>query len=267
MARANDSGSSEYVSLADEQKVLELVSASVLNLWETVNTLTRLRPTRRSRYRVTIFGSARVSSDHWVYRAVRDLAAELTRLDCEIVTGGGPGLMQAANEGVHVVHPEAPSGSLGIRVDLPFEQEVNAFVTEAFEHGTFFTRLHHFVLISDAFVVVPGGIGTVLETMMIWQLLQVQKLHGTPLILAGRMYAELVDWCRRYMLRSDFPLASPEDMDIPVCVDDGPAIMQQIRSHYAEWQKRQDQVSTREGSGTRSRVGAPETGAGRSGSA
>ena len=64
---------------------------------------------------------------------------------------------------------------MGIRVDLPFEQEVNAFVTEAFEHGTFFTRLHHFVLVSDAFVVVPGGIGTVLETMMVWQLLQVQQ--------------------------------------------------------------------------------------------
>lgn len=240
MAQPHDSVSSEYVSLADEQKVLELVSASVFNLWETVNSLTRLRPTRRSRYRVTIFGSARVSRDHWVYTAVRDLAAELTRLDCDIVTGGGPGLMQAANEGVHVVHPEATSGSLGIRVDLPFEQEVNAFVTEAFEHGTFFTRLHHFVLVSDAFVVVPGGIGTVLETMMIWQLLQVRKLHGTPLILAGTMYAELVDWCRRHMLRPDVPLASPEDMGIPVCVDDGPAIVQQIRKHYGEWQKQQE---------------------------
>jgi predicted Rossmann-fold nucleotide-binding protein len=154
--------SSDVVSLADEHKVLDIVSASVFNLWEAVNSLTRLRPTRRTRYRVTIFGSARVSRDHWVYQAVRDVAAELTRLDCDIVTGGGPGLMQAANEGVHVANPGASTGSVGIRVDLPFEQDVNAFVTEAFEHGTFFTRLHHFVLLSDAFVVVPGGIGTVL---------------------------------------------------------------------------------------------------------
>jgi uncharacterized protein (TIGR00730 family) len=225
----------DLVSLGDEQKVLEILSGSVLNLWEVVNSLTRLRPTRRDRYRVTIFGSARVAKDHWVYTAVRDVAAELTRLDCDIVTGGGPGLMQAANEGVHLVSPNAPHGSMGIRVDLPFEQDVNAFVTEAFEHGTFFTRLHHFVLVSDAFVVVPGGIGTVLETMMIWQLLQVQKLHGTPLILAGRMYAELVDWCRRSMLRPDVPLASPEDMTIPVCVDDGPAILRIIREHHAAW--------------------------------
>ena len=227
--------SAELVSLADERKVLDVVTSSVLNLWEVVNNLTRLRPTRRERYRVTIFGSARVPREHWVYKAVRDLAAELTRLDCDIVTGGGPGLMQAANEGVLLVNPDAKTGSMGIRVDLPFEQDVNAFVTEAFEHRTFFTRLHHFVLVSDAFVVVPGGIGTVLETMMIWQLLQVRKLHDVPLILAGRMYADLVEWCRRHMLRPDCPLASEGDMSIPVCVNDGPAILSIIRKHHAAW--------------------------------
>jgi uncharacterized protein (TIGR00730 family) len=237
MAQRNSPGSTELVSLGDEQQVLEVVTSTAYKLWDAVNTLTRLRPTKRSRYRVTIFGSARVPNDHWVYQAVRDLAAELARLDCVIVTGGGPGLMKAANEGVHVANPAASEGSIGIRVDLPFEQEVNAFVTEAFEHGTFFTRLHHFVLLSDAFVVVPGGIGTVLETMMVWQLLQVQKLHNTPLILAGKMYAELVEWCSKYMLRPDFPLASPEDMKIPVCVEDGPAILRIIREHHAAWEQ------------------------------
>ena len=92
-------------------------------------------------------------------------------------------------------------------MELPFEQDVNAFVSQGYEHRTFFTRLHHFVLVSDAFVVVPGGIGTVLEAMMIWQLLQVQKLHNTPLILAGKMAADLVTWSRTYMLRPDFPCA------------------------------------------------------------
>jgi uncharacterized protein (TIGR00730 family) len=236
------SGSAELVSLGDEQKVLEIVKGSVLNLWETVNALTRLRPTRRDRYRVTIFGSARVPRDHWVYTAVRDLAAELTRLDCDIVTGGGPGLMQAANEGVHLVNPADASGSMGIRVDLPFEQDVNAFVTEAFEHGTFFTRLHHFVLVSDAFVVVPGGIGTVLETMMVWQLLQVRKLYDTPLILVGAMYRDLVEWCRTTMLKPDCPLASAEDMTIPVCVDDAAGIMTVIRKRHAAWKAAQAQA-------------------------
>lgn len=226
--------SADFVSLGDESQVLELVASSVLNLWEVVNNLTRLRPTSRPRYRVTIFGSARVPRDHWVFQTVRDMAAELTRLGCDIVTGGGPGLMEAANEGVRLADPDGVGRSVGIRVDLPFEQDVNAFVTQAFEHRTFFTRLHQFVLMSDAFVVVPGGIGTVLETMMIWQLLQVRKLDA-PLILAGKMYAELVAWCRTYMLRPDCPLASSADMDLPHCVDDGAAIVRIIRDHHDAW--------------------------------
>jgi uncharacterized protein (TIGR00730 family) len=227
---------SDVIALSDEARALDVLSTSVLGLWQVVNNLTRLRPTKRERFRVTIFGSARVPKDHWVYIAVRDLAADLTRLGCDIVTGGGPGLMQAANEGVKLADPIGSKQSMGIRVDLPFEQEVNAFVTEAFEHGTFFTRLHHFVLVSDAFVVVPGGIGTALELLMIWQLLQVQKLHDVPLILVGDMYKELVDWARANMLRADCPLASAADMNIPVCVKDEATIMKIIRERHAGWQ-------------------------------
>jgi hypothetical protein len=79
--------------------------------------------------------------------------------------------------------------------------------------------------------------------MLVWQLLQVRKMHQTPLILAGKMYAELVEWCRKSMLREDSPLASPEDMDIPVCVDDGPAILRIIREHHAAWKKSQQQIA------------------------
>ena len=158
---------------------------------------------------MTIFGSARIPSDHWVYE--RGVTAELARMGCGIVTGGGPGLMQAANEGAALAGPEVQGRSVGIRIHLPFEQEVNAFVGEAYNHRTFFSRLHHFVLVSDAFVVVPGGIGTVLEMAMIWQLLQVRKLNRTPLILVGPMWADFVAWGRQYLLRPEFPLANPED--------------------------------------------------------
>jgi uncharacterized protein (TIGR00730 family) len=237
MAQPDQSGSKpgNVVSLGDEHKVIEVVSASIQSLWEAVNNLTRLQPTVRDRYRVTIFGSARVPKDHWVYLAVRDLATELTRLDCDIVTGGGPGLMEAANEGAHIADPEGSARSIGIRVELPFEQDVNAFVSQAYEHRTFFTRLHQFVLMSDAFVVVPGGIGTLLETMMIWQLLQVRQLQNTPLILAGKMYEELVGWARTYMLRPEVPLASPEDLTLPQCVEDGQGILRILRDHHAGW--------------------------------
>jgi uncharacterized protein (TIGR00730 family) len=224
------------VPLSDEPAALAILTKSVMGLWETVNNLTRLRPTKRDRYRVTVFGSARVSPDHWVYGAVRDVAAELTRLGCDIVTGGGPGLMQAANEGVKLADPDGShQKSVGIRVELPFEQDVNAFVTDAFEHKTFFTRLHHFVLVSDAFIVTPGGIGTVLETLMVWQLLQVKHLRDVPLILAGHFWDGLLDWTKNVMLKPDIPLISPGDLNIPQVLPDGPSIVKAIREHHAQW--------------------------------
>ena len=128
--------------------------------------------------------------------------------------------------------------SVGIRVELPFEQDVNAFVTEAFEHKTFFTRLHHFVLVSDAFIVCPGGIGTVLETLMVWQLLQVRHLHDTPLILAGHFWDGLIDWAKTVMLTTDAPLIKPEDLKIPQILSDGPSIIQAIREHHSQWKAR-----------------------------
>jgi uncharacterized protein (TIGR00730 family) len=220
------------VSLSDEAHVKEILVNSVLGLWDVVNNLTRLKPSRQDRYRVTIFGSARVQPGSFGYEETKRVAAALAEMDCDIITGGGPGLMQAANEGAAAVNP---SQSVGIRVDLPFEQEVNAFVTEAFEHRTFFTRLHQFVLASDAFVVAPGGIGTVLETMMIWQLLQVRHLERTPLILVGKMWPGLVEWARGSMLSGDQPLASGHDMDIPKCVADGDAAIALLRTHHQSW--------------------------------
>jgi uncharacterized protein (TIGR00730 family) len=228
------------VRISDEEATVRVVSQAVLGLWEVVNNLTRLRPTRRERYRVTIFGSARTDKDHWAYAAVRDLAAELTRMGCDIVTGGGPGLMQAANEGARIAGADPITSSVGIRVELPFEQDVNPFVGEVYEHRTFFSRLHHFVLVSDAFVVVPGGIGTALETMMIWQLLQVRKLDDTPLILVGAMWADLVEWARKSMLRPDSPLASDADFAIPVCCPTGPEALDILREHHSRWKANQE---------------------------
>lgn len=224
---------SAAVSLADEDQVKEVLAAAVLGLWDVVNDLTRLRPSRRERYRVSIFGSARMKPGTPGYEATKRCASELARLGCDIITGGGPGLMQAANEGAASAPERARS--IGIRVDLPFEQEVNSFVGQAFEHRTFFTRLHQFVLTSDAFIVAPGGIGTVLETLMIWQLLQVHHLNGTPLILVGEMWTGLVDWAKSSMLSTDPPLANAEDMNIPHCVANGDEAIALIRKNHAQW--------------------------------
>jgi predicted Rossmann-fold nucleotide-binding protein len=112
------------------------------------------------------------------------------------------------------------------------------FVTQAFEHRTFFTRLHQFVLASDAFVVAPGGIGTVLETLMIWQLLQVKHLVGTPLILVGEMWPGLIEWARHTMLSTDPPLAGVEDLAIPRCVANADEAIALIRQEHDAWLNR-----------------------------
>jgi len=224
----------DSVVLSDEAQVLEILRQSVFGLWDVINNLTRLTPTRRPEFRVAIFGSARIPRDHWVHTAVRDLARELALMGCAVITGGGPGLMEAANEGAALAG--ASASNIGIRVHLPFEQQVNPFVDESYEHRTFFSRLHHFVLASDAFVVVPGGIGTVLELSAIWQLLQVRKMRSeVPLILVGKMWADFVAWARTYLLRPDFELAALEDIEIPRCVDTADEAVALLRPHYDEW--------------------------------
>lgn len=231
-----DSGTAEdgNVSLADEDAVKKVLVDTTFALWEAVNNLTRLRPTKHERFRVTIFGSARAKPGTFPYEEVKRVAAALAEMGCDIVTGGGPGLMQAANEGAAT----SAGQSIGIRVDLPFEQEVNSFVTQAFEHRTFFTRLHQFVLTSDAYVVAPGGIGTVLETMMIWQLLQVRHLQNTPLILVGPMWPGLFEWAREEMLSFDPPLANSEDFAIPECVADADEAIAVIQGHFSRWRSK-----------------------------
>ena len=224
---------SRVVSLSDEEAVKDVLATTVLDLWKVVNNLTRLRPSKRERYRVAIFGSARAQPGSPVYEEVKRAATAFASMGCDIVTGGGPGLMQAANEGASIAG--AP-GSMGIRVELPFEQDVNPFVEQAFEHQTFFTRLQHFVIASDAFVVVPGGIGTVLEMLMIWQLLQVRHMENVPLILVGRMWPGLIEWAKTSMLDPRLALANAEDLQIPRCLDTADEAIALVRGLHQEWQ-------------------------------
>ena len=221
------------VSLADEEKVKEILGATVLGLWRIVNTLTRLRPSKRERYRVAIFGSARAQPGSFGYEEVKRAAAAFASMGCDIVTGGGPGLMQAANEGAKSV---GQHGSLGIGIELPFEQGANPFVEQAYEHETFFTRLHHFVIASDAFVVTPGGIGTVLEMFMIWQLLQVRHVDNVPLILVGKMWKGLVEWARTSMQDATVALVNPDDLQIPQCLETADEAIAVVRELHRTWQ-------------------------------
>lgn len=237
---ANFEPSPLTVSMTDPEATLEVIKGAVLKLWEVVNALTSLQPPKRERYRVTIFASARIEANSPIYADVRQLAAELTLMGCDIVTGGGPGLMAAANEGSVLADPENKMESIGIRVNLDFEQDTNPFVEEIFQHRTFFSRLHQFVLISDAFVVVPGGIGTTLEALLVWQLLQVRHLTDKPLIMVGQMWSDLVAWAARYMVQGEEKLANCDDLEIPYCVNTIEEAIAILQASQTQWQQRQD---------------------------
>lgn len=237
-------GQSDLVRFHDEDAAIAVLERAVTGLWDVVNELTRLRRSSRSNYRVTIFGSARIQPGTPAYDAVKQLAAGLTEMGCDIISGGGPGLMQAANEGARSVDPDALHRSVGIRVDLPFEQEINPYVGKGYGHGTFFSRLHHFTIVSDAFIVVPGGIGTLLEMSLVWQLLQVRRLHNTPLILVGKMWESLVGWGREWMLRDGFELAGEGDFSIPQIAGSVEESIALIRDNRAAWLEFQSPVES-----------------------
>ena len=241
----SDSGES-VVRLSDEESVRKILVEALFSLWSTANNISRIRPSTDDRYRVTVFGSARTEEAHFVYEEVERMCAGLAALGCDVVTGGGPGLMEAANRGVALGNPDGAAENIGIRIQLPFEQSANPYVENLYNHGTFFTRLHQFTLMSDAFVVVPGGIGTLLETVMVWQLVQVRQLD-TPLVLVGPMWRGLIDWARSQMLRPGFELAGASDFDIPICVNSTDEAMSVIRRHHREWQDRREPRSSAQG--------------------
>jgi predicted Rossmann-fold nucleotide-binding protein len=167
------------------------------------------------------------------YEQTKRVATALTEMDCDIATGGGLGPMQAAYEGVASAHN---GNGRRLRRDPPSDDEASPFVDLAFEHRTFSTWLQHFPLTSDAFVVAPGGIDTVLETTMIWQSLQAKDRRDTPLILVGEMWQTFVEWARASMLSCNPPLANADDLALPHCVADADEAIVILHRHYEHWQ-------------------------------
>ena len=171
-----------------------------------------LRDIRRG---VSVFGSARTPPDSPVYTRARAITAELGRLGFAIITGGGPGAMEAANRGAH----DVGACSVGLNIELPFEQHVNHYVDVALEFHYFFTRKIMFVRYANAFVVMPGGFGTMDELFEALTLIQTGKVREFPVVLVGRDYwSGLVGWLRDRMLAEG--MISPEDLDLFVICDE-----------------------------------------------
>jgi len=172
-------------------------------------------------YRVSIFGSARMKAESEQYQVVYDLAYKLAMRGVDIVTGGGPGLMDAANKGAK--DGGQKSRSIGLPIELPFETDANMHLDVKRHHRRFSSRLDEFMRISHAVVVTPGGIGTLLEMFYTWQLIQVAHIVPRPILLLGgeEMWSDLMKWINRWPLKME--LMSPKDLDnITICksVDD-----------------------------------------------
>jgi len=158
---------------------------------------------------VTVFGSARFKEDHEYYIVARDMGARIARLGFTVMTGGGPGIMEAANRGAK----DAGGASVGCNIVLPMEQEPNPYLDRFVEFRYFFIRKVMLVKYSYAFVVLPGGFGTLDELFESLTLIQTQKIQNFPIVLMGVEYWEpLVTFIRDRLITQG--TISPEDMDL-----------------------------------------------------
>jgi uncharacterized protein (TIGR00730 family) len=164
---------------------------------------------------VSIFGSARINEDHPWYELTRETAVCLSRHGHTVITGGGPGLMEAANRGAK----EAGGESIGLNIELPHEQHANPYLTRSLDFHYFFARKLMFVRYARAFVIMPGGFGTLDELFEALTLIQTERIDHFPVILVGTEFWDpLLEWIDRAL--EDHGLISPGDKELLVVADE-----------------------------------------------
>ena len=176
---------------------------------------------------VSIFGSARTKPDHPDYRLTEEIAKQLSDAGFSVITGGGPGIMEAANKGAFA----GIAPSVGLNIELPHEQRDNAFQDIGMSFKYFFMRKVMFVKYASAYVVMPGGFGTLDELMEALTLVQTGKARKIPIILVGTVFwSGLIDWLKNTLVAEG--MASSEDMHLFQVIDEPSAIVAAIFKHY-----------------------------------
>ncbi len=206
----------ESLSNQDSWRLFKIISEIV----EGFETLSRTRKC------VSIFGSARTPSDAPMYAATEEIARQLSEAGYGIITGGGPGLMEAANKGAY----EAGGTSVGLHIHLPNEQQCNQFVKTRCDFRYFFVRKLMFVKYAMAYVVMPGGMGTIDELSEAFVLAQTHRIKPFPIILYDSGYWKgLVDWIRDRMVSDGY--INEKELDLLVMKDSPEDVVEHIRKH------------------------------------
>ncbi|OZA26843.1 MAG: Rossman fold protein, TIGR00730 family [Hydrogenophilales bacterium 17-64-11] len=188
---------------------------------EATERLASIRPA------VSIFGSARTPPDHAYYMLTEDIARKLSDAGFSVVSGGGPGIMEAANKGAYF----GKSPSVGLNIQLPHEQSANMYqdISQTFQH--FFARKVMFVKFAAAYVVMPGGYGTLDELFEALTLVQTGKIAGIPIILVGsKFWSGLAEWVKNRLVEEG--MISPKDVELMRIIDRPEEVLDAIFSHY-----------------------------------
>lgn len=211
------------IHISDSWRVFKIISELV----EGYEKLARIGPC------VSIFGSARTHYNNKYYRLAEDIAFKLVQNGYGVITGGGPGIMEAGNKGA----ARGKGKSVGINIDLPFEQRPNQYIDLdkliTFDH--FFVRKVMFMKYSQGFIVLPGGFGTFDELFEAMTLIQTRKIGKFPIILVGKKYwSGLIKWIKEEMLEGEHNI-SPADMDLFSVVDTSDEAVDIIIKFYSRY--------------------------------
>ncbi len=193
----------------------------------------------KEHFRVAVFGSARIKPESKYYKEVYKLAKMIGKKGIDVVSGGGPGIMDAANKGHEDGKKEGKKNngthSFGLTIKLPMEQKDNKHFDMKKDFQQFSARLDYFIQLSNAVVVATGGVGTLLEFLYTWQLIQVEKIYDIPIILLGDQWPPLMEWVRKGPLKHH--LLNEEDLDSIYVVKDAEEAFKIINTSYEIYRK------------------------------
>lgn len=211
------------IKTSDSWQIFKIMSEFV----EGFETMSKIGPC------VSVFGSARTKSDNKSYKQAEEIGYLLTQSGYGVISGGGPGIMEAANKGA----ARGGGKSVGLNIELPFEQSANSFIDndKLINFDYFFVRKVMFVKYAQGFIVLPGGVGTLDELFEAITLIQTQKIGKFPIILVGKSYWEgLLDWIKVIMLEKEKNI-SIEDLDLINVVDTPKQAVAIINNFYKKY--------------------------------